>query len=51
MENSLDVLERELIPTLGDSSQNLFFALKTRSFIFDFKIPKSQKSHGLRSGE
>jgi hypothetical protein len=28
MENSLDVLECELIPALGDRGQNLFFTLK-----------------------
>jgi hypothetical protein len=43
MENSLDVLECELIPALGDRGQNLFFTLKNSLLHLLLQYPKSPK--------
>jgi hypothetical protein len=43
MENSLDVLECELILALGDNGQNLFFKLKNSLFHLLLQDPKSPK--------
>jgi hypothetical protein len=40
MENSLDVLECELISTLGDSGQNLFLTLKNSLLHLLLQDPK-----------
>jgi hypothetical protein len=40
MENSLDVLEWELIPAIGDSGQNLFFTVKNSLLPLLLQDPK-----------